>query len=129
MYLLLWNIRLGHEHAGLEFWLSSIACHAPKAPIIVIGSHKDQVLHLGNISPSSEFSLQVKKFWLPQKELSAKYPQIQGFHAISCYTGDGIRELHQHLLEVTLKEKYMGERIPEAWLKFETSMIQLVNIC
>ncbi|ELU06933.1 hypothetical protein CAPTEDRAFT_226169 [Capitella teleta] len=111
VYLLLWNIRLGHEHAGLEFWLSSIACHAPKAPIIVVGSHKDQV----------------KKFWLPQKELSAKYPQIQGFHAISCYTGDGIRELHQHLLEVTLKEKYMGERIPEAWLKFETSMIQLIS--
>ena len=44
VYLLLWNIRLGHEHAGLDFWLSSIACHAPKAPIIVVGTHKDQVL-------------------------------------------------------------------------------------
>lgn len=43
VYLLLWNIRLGHEHAGLDFWLSSISCHAPKAPILIVGSHRDQV--------------------------------------------------------------------------------------
>jgi len=43
VYLLLWNIRLGYEHAGLDFWLSSIACHAPKAPVLIVGSHKDQV--------------------------------------------------------------------------------------
>jgi hypothetical protein len=43
VYLLLWNIRLGYEHAGIDFWLSSIACHAPKAPVIIVGSHKDQV--------------------------------------------------------------------------------------
>jgi hypothetical protein len=43
VYLLLWNIRLGYEHAGIDFWLSSIACHAPKAPVLIVGSHKDQV--------------------------------------------------------------------------------------
>lgn len=43
VYLLLWNIRLGSEHAGLDFWLSSIACHAPKAPVFVVGSHCDKV--------------------------------------------------------------------------------------
>ena len=43
VYLLLWNIRLGYEHAGLDFWLSSIACHAPKAPVLVVGTHFDKV--------------------------------------------------------------------------------------
>ena len=43
VYLLLWNVRQGYEHAGLDFWLSSIACHAPKAPIIVVGTHVDKV--------------------------------------------------------------------------------------
>lgn len=52
-------------------------------------------------------------------ELSRKYPQIVGFHTISCHTGEGIEELKKQLNEVTLKEKYMGERIPEAWIKFE----------
>lgn len=43
VYLLLWNVRLGYEHAGLDFWLSSIACHAPKAPVLVVGTHCDKV--------------------------------------------------------------------------------------
>jgi len=43
IYFLLWNTRLGYEHAGLDFWLSSISCHAPEAPIFVIGTHADQV--------------------------------------------------------------------------------------
>ena len=43
MYLLLWNVRLGYEHAGLDFWLSSVSVQAPKAPIFVVGSHVDQV--------------------------------------------------------------------------------------
>ena len=29
------NVRLGAEYAGLEFWLSSISCHAPNAPILI----------------------------------------------------------------------------------------------
>ena len=43
VYFLMWNIRLGFEHAGLDFWLSSVACHAPKAPIFVVGTHCDKV--------------------------------------------------------------------------------------
>ena len=36
-------MRLGHEHAGLDFWLSSISVQCPKVPIFVVGSHIDQV--------------------------------------------------------------------------------------
>jgi hypothetical protein len=43
VYLLMWNIRLGYEHAGLDFWLSSISVHSPQAPILVVGTHLDQV--------------------------------------------------------------------------------------
>ena len=34
---------MGSEHAGLDFWLSSISVHAPKAPIFIVGTHVDQV--------------------------------------------------------------------------------------
>ena len=43
IYILVWNVRLGSEYAGLDFWLSSISCHAPGAPVFVVGTHVDQV--------------------------------------------------------------------------------------
>lgn len=72
IYFLVWNIRLGHEHAGLHFWLNSITCHAPKAPIFVVGTHCDQV-------NSSE---------LPVDDLQRRYPSIAGFANISSATGE-----------------------------------------
>lgn len=34
---------MGFEHAGLDFWLSSVACHCPDAPVIIVGTQLDQV--------------------------------------------------------------------------------------
>ena len=59
IYLLLWNVRLGHEHAGLDFWLSSIGVQAPKAPVFVIGSHIDQVSYT-----SVQCMLSLKKYYI-----------------------------------------------------------------
>uniref|UniRef100_A0A1I8FWE5 non-specific serine/threonine protein kinase n=1 Tax=Macrostomum lignano TaxID=282301 RepID=A0A1I8FWE5_9PLAT len=42
VYLLVWNMRLGFEHAGLDFWMNSISCHAPGVPIFVVGTHCDK---------------------------------------------------------------------------------------
>ena len=35
----------------------------------------------------------------------------------------GVKKLADHLMEVALQEKYMGEKIPEAWLKFEAKIL------
>lgn len=40
-------MRMGFEHAGLDFWLSSIACHAPDAPVLIVGTQLDQVRYNG----------------------------------------------------------------------------------
>ncbi|XP_053405125.1 uncharacterized protein LOC123565346 [Mercenaria mercenaria] len=106
IYLLMWNVRLGHEHAGLDFWLSSISVQAPKAPIFVIGTHIDQV----------------SKSELPIEEMQQRYPQVIGFHFISSFTGQGISSLKTNLFEVTLQQQYMGEHIPAVWLTFEKNI-------
>ncbi|XP_046564246.1 LOW QUALITY PROTEIN: uncharacterized protein LOC124273077 [Haliotis rubra] len=111
VYFLLWNIRLGYEHAGLDFWLSSIACHAPKAPILVVGTHCDKV----------------EKPRMPTDDLLRRYPQITGFYTVSSYTGEGIEKLKSDLIKVTLDQKYMGEKIPEAWLNLEKVLIKARN--
>ncbi|KAL5014229.1 hypothetical protein ScPMuIL_008499 [Solemya velum] len=107
VYLLLWNVRLGYDHAGLDFWLNSIACHAPKSPILVVGTHVDKVA----------------KSKIPTEELQRCYPQIAAFHYVSSYSGTGIDALKGSLLHITLQEKYMGERIPEAWLTLEKTIL------
>ncbi|XP_059152537.1 uncharacterized protein LOC131938499 [Physella acuta] len=109
VYLLLWNIRLGYEHAGLDFWLSSIACHAPKAPILIVGTHSDKV----------------QKGKLPKEELKRRFPQIVGFYFVSSFSGEGIQELKTSLIMSALSQKYMGEKIPEAWLSLEIQLDKL----
>ncbi|XP_046560391.1 probable serine/threonine-protein kinase roco11, partial [Haliotis rubra] len=107
VYILLWSTRQGFEHAGLDFWLSSIACHAPKTPIFVVGTHCDQV-------PKAD---------IPVSELTRRYPQIAGFHFISSVTGMGVADLEKQLLKVTLEQKNMGEKIPQVWLNLEKKIL------
>lgn len=60
-------MRLGSEYAGLDFWLSSISCHAPEAPIFIVGTHIDQV----------------STYNLDKESLKNKFPQIAGYHFVS----------------------------------------------
>ena len=91
IYLLVWNVRLGAEHSGLEFWLNSIGCHAPFCPIFIIGTHIDQV----------------KKYTIPMEKLKQRYPQITGFYFVSSSSGSGIDELAKAIVNAALNEKYM----------------------
>ncbi|XP_070196653.1 uncharacterized protein [Littorina saxatilis] len=106
VYLLLWSTRQGYEHS-LEFWLSSIASHAPKTPIFVVGTHCDQV----------------HKAEVPMTELRERYPQIAGFHFVSSLVGTGIVQLEKDLLKVTLEQKNMGEKVPQVWLSLEKKIL------
>ncbi|XP_033743245.1 uncharacterized protein LOC117329409 isoform X2 [Pecten maximus] len=107
VYMLLWNMRMGFEHAGLDFWLSSIACHAPKTPIIVVGTQCDQV----------------PKVDIPENDLRKRYPQITTFHYVSSIKGTGIADLEKQLISSTLNQKYMGEKIPQVWLNLEKKIL------
>ncbi|CAF3639029.1 unnamed protein product [Rotaria socialis] len=104
VYILAWNIRLGAEHAGLDFWLSSICCHAPNAPIFVVGTHSDLVSRID----------------LRQDDYKRRYPQITGFFNVSTFTGDNVSELIDSIIKTTLELPYMDELIPKVWLSFET---------
>ena len=93
-------MRLGSEYAGLDFWLSSIACHAPGAPIFVVGTHIDEV----------------PKFTLNQQQLKERYKDIVGFYYVSNKTKIGIEDLKQTIISATLQQKHIGEEIPVSLL-------------
>ena len=95
IYLLVWNVRLGAQHSGLDFWLNSIQCHAPNCPIFIIGTHIDEV----------------NKYEIAADKLKSKYSQIVGFHFVSSFDGTGIEGLTKAIIEMALKEKYMVNKV------------------
>ena len=40
--------------------------------------------------------LQVQKYWFPENEMKKRYPQIQGFFAVSSFNGE-VSSLHLQL--------------------------------
>lgn len=83
--------------------------HAPGCPILIVGTHIDQV----------------SKYELPITSLKSRFPSIAGFHFVSCIDGTNIRELAKEIINIALAEKYMGEKIPECWLQLEEKLNEL----
>ncbi|XP_013414940.1 uncharacterized protein LOC106176900 [Lingula anatina] len=108
IYVLVWNTRLGYEHAGLDFWLHSIACHAPKAPVFIVGTHADKIA----------------KADIPSESIEKKFPSIAGFYTVSSLTGQGIDSLLDEIINVTMKQSYIGKQFPIPWIKFETAIMK-----
>ncbi|CAG2236821.1 ISWI [Mytilus edulis] len=112
VYMLLWNMRMGFEHSGLDFWLSSVVCHCPDSPVIVVGTQLDQI-------PMPD---------IREDELRKKYPQIRKFCYVSSTQGTNIAELQQSLVDVTMNYcPQMKMKIPLLWLKLEESIVTARN--
>ncbi|KAI3380042.1 hypothetical protein SNEBB_002052 [Seison nebaliae] len=111
VYLLVWNMRQGIENAGLKFWLSSISCHAPTAPIFIVGTHLDEV----------------DKIVISEEVYKRSFPQISAFFYVSVMAMDHIDRLISTIIERSLEEQYMGEQIPEAWLLYEKNLMEISN--
>jgi leucine-rich repeat kinase 2 len=57
--------------------------------------------------------------------LRSRFKQIVGFYFVSSLNMSGIKELSNELVQVTLQQKYIGEKIPEAWFNFEKKIKSL----
>ena len=84
------------------FGFSSICCHAPNAPIFVVGTHSDQVSRID----------------LRQDDFKRRYPQIAGFFNVSTYTGENVTDLIENIIKTTLALPYMDEQIPKSLAQF-----------
>ena len=64
---------------------------------------------------------QVSKYTLDQDDYKTRYKQIVGFHFVSSYDYTGIPELTKEIINVTLKQNYIGETIPVIISKFNSN--------
>ena len=63
------------------------------------------------------FSHQITKPELPEASLRRSHQNIAGFFTVSSLTGQGVEALYTTIVDVTLQQPYIGELIPESWLK------------
>lgn len=68
--------------------------------------------------------LQVETIQFIQEQYKRRYTQIKGFHYISSITNEGIDEMIDEIISVTLQEPYMNEKIPTIWLGFEELLLE-----
>jgi hypothetical protein len=54
----------------------------------------------------------------------AQFPGVDiYFRAVSCLTGEGIVKLRSDIEEVVIKQKHMGEQIPQSTLLLEKQIL------
>jgi small GTP-binding protein len=99
LFVLVWDARQGFEAGKLNYWLDTIRARAPRSPVIIAATRKDE-----------------RDADLPLADLKQKFPQIVGHFSISNTTGEGIDELKQKITEVATDLPLMGEEWPTNWL-------------
>jgi len=78
----------------------------------------------------SIFNVAINVDWIFQS--SVVQLTLQRLYFVECWKYDckyfvccqGVAELRSEMCAIALREKYMGERIPEVWLNFETTMMK-----
>ncbi|GAM22640.1 hypothetical protein SAMD00019534_058150 [Acytostelium subglobosum LB1] len=142
IYLVLWDARLPEEESRVEFWLQSIMTHAPRSPVIIVGTHLDSISsseaksisrqmelkYLGgqsqsfNMSPNTSTSSMGSTSSTSTSSTSSfniKYPSVQAIAMVSCSTGKDIGTLNGIIEEVARAQPTMGEQLPSAYLLLE----------
>jgi hypothetical protein len=134
---------LSEEEKGINeihHWLSNIQTRAPGSPVILVGTHQDQLAKHKNYKDISYYlqRLIYERFVQPNTEsetTSAAYPPIMASIEISSKTGYNIKILSKIIYDVACqmkvsntKDQYLLEqKIPITYLALEDSIHFVVN--
>lgn len=99
IYVLVLNGRQADDRNRVEYWLKHARSYGGDSPVLVVMNKIDE-------DPA---------FDLDRKFLSEKYPQIQGYHKLSCFTGVGVDEFKQGLIREIECSQSRKTPFPKAW--------------
>lgn len=98
VYILVWESRKDEIYSSFEYWLNIISILGKNSPVLVVQNKCDERINE-----------------IPQSQLKKKFDNIQGFHNVSCKTGQGIYELKRHLNGIVKVLPHIGSSVPKAW--------------
>ena len=145
LYLVCWKLS-EHEKGINEIhtWLSNIQTRAPGSPVIIVGTHQDQLTKLKNYKEISahlqriiyeRFVLRGASGTCETNETSAAYPPIMASIEVSSKTGHNIKLLARLIYEVAAQMKAPGlkdqllleQKIPVTYLALEECVVHILN--
>jgi len=109
VYIVAWNLCLAEEESRVEFWLQSITTRAKDAPIIIVGTHLDDVNR-------NNAKLLKKKM---KEKYYTRFPNIKSIKLVSCTNGKGITSLRETLEDIVISQPNMGESLPRSYMLLE----------
>ncbi|MCP4752671.1 MAG: GTP-binding protein, partial [Proteobacteria bacterium] len=114
LYVFVWEARQEYHDLGFYYWLNVVGLLSANSPVIVVMNKKD-----------------VREKAVDEATLRDKFPNIVGFHKVSCASGDGIKELRERIQATLMKLPHIGAVWSKNWTdirkKLETSDRDYIN--
>ncbi|XP_070567306.1 leucine-rich repeat serine/threonine-protein kinase 1-like [Ptychodera flava] len=139
LYLLLWKITDGEKGVNeLQQWLVNIQVRAPDSPVIIVGTHYDEVLR--RKSYPREFWPELQKM-IYKKFINIEEPEMHGLPwvlesiEVSCTRGHNIPKLRDMIYETAFSLRQPGpsngrllhQMIPATYLALEEAITTIVS--
>jgi GTPase SAR1 family protein/Leucine-rich repeat (LRR) protein len=118
VFVLVWNPRQQENQASLDLFFHTIRNASPKAPIILVTTHSKDT------SKTSDGILD---------SFNERFGQPAGFGKIACYhhidssTGVGIQELKTDICKISLRQKFVTQKIPKSYKRLEGGLKDLAK--
>ncbi len=119
IYLLVFNLEDTPENNRIHYWLHAIKVHAPKAAVVLVGTHIDKL-------KEGEAML----YFNSLKPLLADYiDNIKLSAMVSTATGEFVRELVQNVKELSVQQPWYHEQVPRNYLTLQNKIESLRMMC
>eukprot|EP01125_Pyxidicula_operculata_P003837 TRINITY_DN1526_c0_g2_i6.p1 TRINITY_DN1526_c0_g2~~TRINITY_DN1526_c0_g2_i6.p1 ORF type:complete len:1660 (-),score=387.66 TRINITY_DN1526_c0_g2_i6:980-5959(-) len=118
IYIIVYNINADPDASRLTHWLKMIKSHAPKSPIIIVGTHLDQVE-----SKKKEKVRQVREDVMAK--FHKRYPKLAGVYGVSVVSGLGMKELIAGITDIMRGLDYLKTPVPPSYLELEKNMLSV----
>jgi Leucine-rich repeat (LRR) protein/GTPase SAR1 family protein len=152
IYLVVWSMLASEDQQRVPYWLQSIQARAPKAPIVLVGTHaegleqsyideySERVMRkLGQSFPNLIITVRVLfalvmtflllmmlvlSFVCDATPLTFCNVLQQSFTAVSCASGLNLKLLLERLDQAARVQPFMGELLPLTYLQLEAGVEQ-----
>eukprot|EP01102_Stenamoeba_stenopodia_P017855 TRINITY_DN6460_c0_g2_i1.p1 TRINITY_DN6460_c0_g2~~TRINITY_DN6460_c0_g2_i1.p1 ORF type:complete len:885 (+),score=141.31 TRINITY_DN6460_c0_g2_i1:70-2655(+) len=110
IYLIVFSL-LDETFSRVEYWLQSLSVRCKSAPILIVGTRQD--------NPKCTPAYVTKVLSTLKERFGSRFKNIEGYYAVSTKTGKGTGKLTQGIVEVALKQPYIPDVVPNAYLALE----------